>query len=78
MGALTYQEVEGDEPVEHDLGGSGERASPMPRKNGQRTDPGCVLAHCSTRAMGHHKMVGKEEILSLEQKMITLASHSLL
>lgn len=39
--------------------------------------PRMCLAHCSTRAMGRHKMVGKEEILSLEQKIITLATHSL-
>lgn len=59
--------------MKHDLDGSGETAAPMPRKNGQRTVPGCVLAHGSTRAMGHHKTVGKEEILTLEQNIITLA-----
>lgn len=40
--------------------------------------PRMYLAHCSTRAMGRHKMVDKEEILSLEQKIITLATYSLL
>lgn len=62
----------------NDLGGDGERASPMSRKNSQRAAPGCVLAHCSTMTRRYHEMVGREGVQSVEQNMIVLVPQSLL